>query len=117
MIHTYFEYITTQYPRDAGHGMLLIQLYGPGKGEPLSTAGVRRMLRSAGIREDLGKVRPHQFRHGFATDVLDVTGGNAVIAREAGGWASAATVEEIYGHPDVHDPKFSAALDTVWDKR
>jgi hypothetical protein len=48
--------------------------------------------------------------------VLDASGGNAVIAREAGGWASAATVEEIYGHPDVHDPRFSAALETVWDE-
>jgi integrase len=116
MIHTYFEYITTQYPRDAGHGMLLVQLHGPAKGEPWSTAGLRGMLRRAGVREELGRVRPHQFRHGFATDVLDASGGNAVIAREAGGWASAATVEEIYGHPDVHDPKFSAALETVWDE-
>jgi integrase len=82
----------------------------------LSTAGLRGMLGRAGVREELGRVRPHQFRHGFATDVLDASGGNAVMAREAGGWASAATVEEIYGHPDVHDPKFSAALETVWDE-
>jgi integrase len=116
MIHSYFEYMMTQYPRDAGHGMLLVQLHGPAKGEPLSTAGVRGMLRRAGVREELGRVRPHMFRHGFATDVLDASGGNAVIAREAGGWASAATVEEIYGHPDVYDPKFSAALETVWDE-
>ncbi|WP_233520828.1 hypothetical protein [Streptomyces sp. CCM_MD2014] len=26
-----------------------------------------------------------------------------MIAREAGGWASAATVEQVYGHVDVHD--------------
>jgi integrase len=63
MIHTYFEYMTTQYPRDAGHGMLLVQLHGPARGEPWSTAGVRRMLRCGGLREDLGKVRPHEFRH------------------------------------------------------
>jgi len=116
MIHTYFEYMTTQYPRDAEHGMLLVQLHGPRRGEPWSTAGLRGMLRRAGARENLGRVRPHQFRHGFATGVLDASDGNAVIAREAGGWASAATVEEIYGHPDVHDPKFAAALKHVWNE-
>lgn len=116
MIHTYFEYMTMQYPRDAGHGMLLVQLRGPATGEPWSTAGLRGMLRRAGVREELGRIRPHQFRHGFATGVLDASEGNAVIAREAGGWASAATVEEIYGHPDVHDRKFSAALETVWSE-
>ena len=42
--------------------------------------------------------------------MLDAAGGNAVIARDAGGWASAATVEEVYGHADVHDPLFAAAL-------
>jgi hypothetical protein len=34
--------------------------------------------------------------------------------REAGGWASAATVEQVYGHVDVHDPVFTAALEEVW---
>ncbi|MEU6047899.1 DUF6262 family protein [Streptomyces griseus] len=28
MVHTYFEYVTTEYPRGAGHGMLLVQLRG-----------------------------------------------------------------------------------------
>ena len=41
-------------------------------------------------------------------------GGNLLIARDAGGWASAAMVDEIYGHVDVHDPEFDAALRTVW---
>ena len=31
-----------------------------------------------------------------------------------GGWASAAMVDEVYGHVDVHDPAFDAALRTVW---
>jgi integrase len=116
MIHTYFEYMTTQYPRDAEHGMLLVQLHGPRCGEPWAAAGVRGMLRRAGAREELGRIRPHQFRHGFATSVLDKSDGNTVIAREAGGWASATTVEEIYGHPGAHDPKFAAALSHVWNE-
>ena len=30
------------------------------------------------------------------------------------GWASAAMVDEIYGHVDVHDPAFDTALRTAW---
>jgi hypothetical protein len=37
-----------------------------------------------------------------------------MIARDAGGWASAAMVDEVYGHVDVHDPAFAAALRKVW---
>ena len=40
-----------------------------------------------------------------------------VIARDAGGWASAAMVDEVYGHADVHDPAFDAALRTVWGEQ
>ena len=50
----------------------------------------------------------------FTSAVLDAAGGNLLIARDAGGWASAATVDEVYGHVDVHDPAFDAALRTVW---
>ena len=115
MIHAYFEYMTAEYPPGAGHGMLLVQLYGPRAGEPWAPAGVRGMLRCAGIRAVLGRIRPHEWRHWFATNVLEAAGGNAVIARDAGGWASAATVEQVYGHADMHDPVFAAALAHVWD--
>lgn len=115
MIHSYFEYMTAEYPGSAGHGMLLVQLHGPEAGEPWAAAGLRAMLRRAGQREDLGRVTPHQFRHGFTTRVLEHSGGNTVIARDAGGWASAAMVDQVYGHPDVHDPQFSAALSRVWE--
>jgi integrase len=53
-------------------------------------------------------------RHGFATAVLEASNGNATFAKEAGGWASTKTVEETYGHTDLHDRKFMAALDQVW---
>ena len=39
MVHAYFEYMTGgEYPRGAGHGMLLVQLRGPAAGSrwPLS---------------------------------------------------------------------------------
>ncbi|MGH3406790.1 MAG: tyrosine-type recombinase/integrase [Streptosporangiaceae bacterium] len=114
MIHTYFEYMTGEYPRGAGHGMLLVQLSGREHGEPWAAGAARGMLRRAGVRAGLGVVKPHAFRHSFTTAVLDVSGGNLLIARDAGGWASAAIVEEIYGHVDIHDPAFDAALRKVW---
>jgi integrase len=114
MVHTYFEYITGEYPRGVGHGMLLVQLHGADAGQPWSPTAARRMLGRAGSRAGLGTVRPHAFRHSFTTAVLDASGGNLLIARDAGGWASAAVVDEIYGHVDVHDEAFDAALRQVW---
>ncbi|WP_254211586.1 tyrosine-type recombinase/integrase [Streptomyces sp. ADI95-16] len=114
MVHTYFDYMTTEYPSQVTHGMFLVNLSGPTAGLPWSTDSARKLLRRAGYRLDLGLVRPHMFRHQFGSDVLDAAGGNAVIARDAGGWASAQTVEEVYGHTDVHDPAFVTALNTVW---
>jgi integrase len=117
MIHAYFEYMTTEYPKDVGHGMLLVQLAGPDAGLPWAADGARGMLRRAGGRAGLGLVKPHQFRHSFATAVLGASGGNLVVARDAGGWASATTVDEIYAHADVHDPVFDRALRTVWGEQ
>ncbi|MCZ4103809.1 hypothetical protein O3W51_48040, partial [Streptomyces sp. H39-C1] len=52
--------------------------------------------------------------HNFTSAVLDAAGGNLLIARDAGGWASAAMVDEVYGHVDIHDLAFDTALRTVW---
>ncbi len=116
MVHTYFDYLTGgEYPRQrAGHGMLLVQLHGPNHGQPWSPVAARRMLGRAGKRAGLGVVNPHAFRHSFTSAVLAAADGNLLIARDAGGWASAAMVDEVYGHVDVHDPAFDAALRTVW---
>lgn len=115
MIHTYFEYITAEYPRgQARHGMLLVQLHGRNAGQPWAPVAARRMLGRAGKRAGLGVVKPHAFRHTFTSAVLDASGGNTLLARDAGGWASASMVDEVYGHVDVHDPAFDAALRRVW---
>jgi integrase len=118
MVHTYFEYMTSEYPRraqqGAKHGMLLVQLFGLNHGQPWSPVAARRMLARAGSRAGLGRIRPHAFRHSFATGILDASGGNLIIARDAGGWASTTVVDEIYAHVDVHDPVFDAALRQVW---
>jgi integrase len=118
MIHAYFDYLTGEYPRDGvAHGMLLVALRGRGVGRPWAPVAARRMLARAGRRAGLGPVKPHAFRHSFTTAVLDASGGNLLIARDAGGWASAVTVDEIYGHVDVHDPAFDAALRSVWGEQ
>jgi hypothetical protein len=52
--------------------------------------------------------------HTFTTAVLDASGGDLLIARDAGGWASTAVVDEIYAHVDVHDAASDAALRKVW---
>ncbi len=117
MVHTYFEYVTREYPRAPGHEMLLVGLRGEDVGRPWTTDAARGMLRRAGARAGLGLVKPHAFRHSFATAVLDASGGNLVVTREAGGWASASTVDEIYAHADVHDPVFDRALRTVWGEQ
>jgi len=114
MVHTYFDYVTTEYPHGVGHGMLLVQLHGSTAGQPWAPVGARRMLGRAGDRAGLGLVRPHAFRHTFTSAVLDASGGNLLVARDAGGWASTAMVDEVYGHVDVHDPAFDGALRTVW---
>jgi integrase len=114
MVHAYFDYLTSEYPRGAEHGMLLVQLHGPHAGQPWSPVGARRMLARAGRRAGLGVIKAHAFRHSFTTAVLDASGGNTLIARDAGGWASATMVDQVYGHVDVHDPAFDAALRTIW---
>jgi Phage integrase family len=85
MVHAYFEYMTGEYRRGAGHGMLLVQLHGPDEGQPWAPVAARRMLARAGQRAGLGIVKPHAFRHSFTSAVLDASGGNLLIARDAGG--------------------------------
>jgi len=119
MISSYFAYMTTEYAKHAaGHGMLLIQLTGPCRGEPWSADAARGMLRRAGRRAGLpGRIKPHAFRHSFTNAVLDASGGEPLVAQAAGNWASAQTVDEVYGHPDLHSPEFTAALATVWGEK
>lgn len=115
MIHAYFEYMTTERCCvEAAHTMLIVQLVGADRGHPWAPAAARGMLRRAGRRAGLGRVHPHAFRHSFASALLDASGGNLLIARDAGGWASAAVVDEIYGHVDLNDPAFDTALRKVW---
>jgi integrase len=116
MISSYFKYMTTEYAKyAAGHGMLLVQLAGENVGEPWTADAARGMLRRAGRRAELpGRITPKAFRHQITNDVLDVSGGNSMVAKVVGNWASAQMVDEVYGHPDLHSSEFTAALQQVW---
>ncbi|WP_338933172.1 tyrosine-type recombinase/integrase [Streptomyces netropsis] len=114
MVHAYFDYLTLEYPRGASHGMLLVQQHGPGRGLPWAPEGARKMLKRAGRRAGLGLIKPHMFRHTWASAVLEAADGNLAIVRDAGGWASTEVVDEIYAHVDVNDPVFQNALLTTW---
>jgi integrase len=114
MVHAYFDYLTLEYPRGAGHGMLLVQQHGVGRGLPWAPEGARKMLKRAGRRAGLGLIKPHMFRHTWASAVLDAADGNLAIVRDAGGWASTEVVDEIYAHVDVNDPVFHDALLATW---
>lgn len=117
MIHTYFEYMTTEYPTGQRHGMLLTQLKGPNAGSPWAPAAARGMLKSASGRAGLDRIRPKMFRHSFASEILEASDGDAFLTSKAGGWASSEMVEKVYGHVDFHDPKFDAALRQVWGEQ
>ncbi|MCX4869628.1 tyrosine-type recombinase/integrase [Streptomyces sp. NBC_00822] len=116
MVSSYFTYMTTEYTAHAaGHGMLLIQLSGFRRGEPWSADAARGMLRRAGRRALLaGRITPKAFRHRFTSAVMDAAPDDPRVAQTAGNWSSARMVDEVYGHPDLHAPEFTAALRTVW---
>ncbi|MEV0150317.1 MULTISPECIES: hypothetical protein [unclassified Nonomuraea] len=84
MVSTYFEYMTSEYPEDATHGMLLVNLTGPTAGLPWTCDSARKLLRRAGKRLELGRITPHQFRHDFGTGALRASGGNSLVARADG---------------------------------
>ena len=119
MIETYLEYITTdRYDLRAlaNHDVLLIQLRDTPNGragDALGTAGVRQMLERLAAEVEAGKVRPHAFRHTWATALTEASGNSAVTAR-AGGWSSTKTVEETYAHL-AGSAALEAALLKVWD--
>jgi len=116
MIETYLEYLTDEYFDVRGlatTNLVLVQLQND-VGVPLSTHAVRQMLARAGKRAGAGRVRPHAFRHTWATALTEVSGMPALTAK-AGGWASAKTVEETYLHLAASEV-VSASLERVWSR-
>ncbi|MEB3049043.1 tyrosine-type recombinase/integrase [Mycolicibacter sp. MYC123] len=59
-------------------------------------------------------MRPHSFRHTWATALTEASGIPALTAK-AGGWTSAKTVEETYLHLAASEI-VSESLQRVWSR-
>lgn len=115
MLSAYWEYLTEDYHRAralADHDMVLVTLEQAHLGDAMTTKAVRAVVADAGQRAGLGRLRPHAFRHRWATEMLRLTG-NSTMTAQAGGWASASTVENTYAHL-IDTPELEQALGTVW---
>jgi integrase len=116
MVDSYHEYVAEDYHRVravAQTDLVLVHTVGVTAGQALSTHGARQMLKRAGHRAGLGLVKPHAFRHTWATALTEATGGNTKAVADEGGWSSSQTVEETYAHL-AGDPTLEAALETIW---
>lgn len=119
MVDTYHEYLAEDYHRVravAHSDLVLVHLAGPTAGAGLGTHGARQMLERAGRRAGLGLVKPHAFRHTWASALTEATGGNTKAVADEGGWANSRTVEETYAHL-AGDPALEAALEKIWGER
>ena len=58
-------------------------------------------------------MRPHAFRHTWATALTEATGGNTKAVADEGGWSNAQIVEDTYAHLGG-DPALEVALNKVW---
>lgn len=119
MVDSYHEYLAEDYHRVralADSDLVLVQLAGQRVGAGLSTHGARQMIDRAGRRAGLGRVRPHTFRHTWATALTEATGGNTKAVADEGGWTSSRTVEETYAHL-AGDPTLQAALEHIWTEQ
>jgi len=116
MVDSYHEYVAEDYYRVravAQTDLVLVHVVGVTAGEALGTHGARQMIERAGLRAGLGRIKPHAFRHTWATALTEATGGNTKAVADEGGWASSKTVEETYAHL-AGDPTLEAALETIW---
>ena len=119
MVDSYHEYVAEDYYRVRGVAqtdLLLVHVVGVTAGQALSTHGARQMIERAGRRAGLGAVKPHAFRHTWATALTEATGGNTKAVADEGGWSSSQTVEETYAHL-AGDPTLEAALERIWGER
>jgi integrase len=119
MVATYHEYLAEDYHRIralAQTDLVLVQLVGERTGHALSTHGARQMIERAGRRAGLGLIKPHAFRHTWATALTEATGGNTKAVADEGGWRSAQTVEKTYAHL-AGDPALESALNSIWGEQ
>jgi integrase len=117
MISTFYAYLLDDYwqvQHLADHDQVVVHVQGRTPGAPLTTAGVRKMLRRACRRAGLGGyVTPHAFRHKAAADFYAATDFNPEMVAQEFGWANANMVTELYGKSaNRHSTRF---LQQAWD--
>jgi integrase len=116
MVDSYHESVAEDYYRVravAQTDLVLVHVVGVTAGQALSTHGARQMIERAGRRAGLGRVKPHAFRHTWATALTEATGGNTKAVADEGGWSSSQMIEETDAHL-AGDPALEAALATIW---
>lgn len=101
MISTFYAYMLDEYhpvQHLVDHEQILIHGEGPTPGAALTTAGVRKMLRRACGRAELGAyVTPHAFRHKAAAALYASSDFNAELVAQEFGWSNPAMVRDVYG--------------------
>jgi integrase len=101
MISTFYAYMLDEYhpvQHLVDHEQILIHGQGPTPGAALATTGVRKMLRRACGRADLGAyVTPHAFRHKAASALYASSDFNAELVAQEFGWSNPAMVSDLYG--------------------
>lgn len=115
MLSAYWDYLLTDYDRVRGlvdHDQVLVVLEPRHAGTALTTEAARRMVGRAGKAAGLGELKPHAFRHRWATEFMRASKSAAMTA-QAGGWSSTETVENVYAHL-VGTPELEQALTKIW---
>ncbi len=74
-----------QFVSKKSMGRIFIGVMNGYEGVPLTSAGLRALLRKLGKLADIGKLSPHDFRRGFVTHALRA-GASVRAVQEAGGW-------------------------------
>lgn len=87
LMQLFEKYLEYERPATADKAFFVV-LQGPSFGKPLSRAGVRRLFRYRSNKLGIAKLRPHQFRHAFASD----------MARSG---VSISALQSMLGHGDL----------------
>lgn len=108
----YSDYMHAEYG-DLESDYVFVNLWGGERGQPLSYAGVYRLVRRlrAATGIDFG---PHMLRHTHATELLRAGVSLDVVSRRLT-HASVATTADVYSHLDAEDLR--RALEPFWQGR
>ena len=84
----------------------------PARHRIIPYTSIRKSLSSAGKRADLGHVRPHQFRHTYATRLMD-QGVPMEHIMALGGWKSSAMAKRYARVNPIHLQKHADRLEEL----